>query len=405
MKRFKRFLLITGLISIIIGSGLRIFTPEKGIDESVFLNEVAPGVSFSEKEGSPLHYSSGQGIVAFNTYDLVPSIRGYAGPIKILLALNPEGRIEGIRILEHKETPNYVHYMEKPEYLSQFLGKNINDPFEIDKDIDGISRATVSVKAMADTIRESSRMIAANVMEIAVIGGKAKRGLNIPSMMYLLLFASSLTAYFLTRRLKQFLRLRDISLILSFIVIGIYLSSPFSILHVFNLLFIRFSSDMLWYTVVFSTILSIFIAGRFYCGWLCPFGAIAEFTGRLPFKKWLISIDMDDRWRGLKYILLWLVIIVVFVSGRVESGNYETYVTLFSLHGNILTWSLVVIAVLANLRIERFWCRYLCPVASLTGLLTRKDSGYVSSPECPVRNKPMPHISECIRCNRCYKSE
>lgn len=403
MKRLKRFLLITGIISITVGPGLRILTPEKGINEMVFLNEVAPSVKFSTKGGSPPHYSSKEGIVAFNTYDVVPSIRGYTGPIKMLLTLSSDGRITGIRILEHKETKNYVHYMETPEYLSQFLGKGINDPFEIDKDIDGISRATVSVKAMADTIRESSRLVASNIMGIRVAGGKAKGGLKIQPLIYLLLFAFSFAGYLISKRERRFLRLRDVSLILSIIIIGSWLSVPFSILHVFNLLFLRFSSDMLWYVVVFSTILSVFIAGRFYCGWLCPFGAVAEFIGRLPFKKWDISTNMDDRWRNLKYILLWLVIIVVFVSGRVEFGNYEAYVTLFSLHGNILTWSLVLIAILANIRIDRFWCRYLCPVGALTGIPSRRDSGYVSRHDCPMSNSPMPLAYECIRCNRCYE--
>ena len=129
---------------------------------------------------------------------------------------------------------------------------------------------------------------------------------------------------------------------------------------------------MLWVIIFASTIISIIIAGRFYCGWLCPFGALSEFIGRLPFKKWDIPVETDDRWRDLKYILLGAAAVVVFVSKRVEFGNYETYVTLFSFHGNYLAWSLVVITLLANLKVERFWCRYLCPVAALTGMLSKK---------------------------------
>ncbi len=295
--------------------------------------------------------------------------------------------------------------METPQYLRQFLGKSINDQFEIDSDIDAISRATVSVEALANTIRESSRIVASNVYGLDVITEGKRSAIGIGWILYLLLFSFSLTFYFITRKSKKFLRIRDIILVVSILVTGLYLSSPFSILHAFNLLLLRLSSDILLYVIVASTIISIIIAGRFYCGWLCPFGALSEFIGRLPFRKWDISTVTDDRWRELKYILLGIAAIAVFISRRAEFGNYETYVTLFAFHGNLLTWTLVVIALLANLRIERFWCRYLCPVAVLTGLLTRKDSGYISREDCPMSNKQKPLISECIRCNRCYIRE
>lgn len=403
MKNLKIILLITVIASAIAGYSMQVFLPEKKADERIYLKEIAPGIEFPEKKTNPPHYQSGEGITAFNTYDIVPSIRGYAGPIKILLALNPDGKITGIKILEHKETKNYVHYMETPEYLHKFPSKSVNDPFETDKDIDAISRATVSVEAMAKTIKESSRIVAADVLKIDVKSEKTKLSIGIKWILYLVLFLLSFIFYFLTRRSKKFLRARDISLILSIPVIGLYLSSPFSILHVFNLVLLRPSSSMLWVIILASTVISIIIAGRLYCGWLCPFGAASEFLGRLPFKKWDIPVETDDRWRDLKYILLGAAAAVVFISRRVEFGNYEAYVTLFSFHGNYLAWSLVVITLLANLKVERFWCRYLCPVAVLTGMLSRKDIGYPSRNDCPMGNKPMPLISECIRCNRCYK--
>lgn len=403
MKNLKIILLITVIASAIAGYGMQVFLPEKKADERIYLKEIAPGIEFPEKKTNPLHYQSSEGITAFNTYDIVPSIRGYAGPIKIFLALNPDGKIAGIKILGHKETKNYVHYMERPEYLQKFLGKNVNDPFEADKDVDAISRATVSVEALAKTIKESSRIVAADVLKIPVKSEEAKKAHGTGWIMYLLFFSPVIAFYFVTRKSKKFLRARDISLILSIPVIGLYLSSPFSILHVFNLILLRLSSSMLWLVIVGATFISLIVAGRFYCGWLCPFGALSEFIGRLPLKKWNIPVELDDKWRDLKYVLLGIASIVVFISARPEFGNYETYVTLFSFHGNYPAWSLVVITLLANLKVERFWCRYLCPVAAFTGILSRKAKGYPSRNDCPMGNKPMPLISECIRCNRCYK--
>ncbi len=402
MKRIRILLIAALALSVIFRAGLTVLFPEERVDESLYLEEVAPGVLFTEKSGKPPHYFSPVGTVAFNTYDVVPGIRGYAGPIKILLALDKHGTIIGIRILEHKETPNYVHAMETPGFLEQFLGKSLNDPFELDRDIDGISRATVSVRALADTVRESSRKVASSALAVEVKGTEERRAANLKWIAYASLFVLALAAYYASRRRRLPNVLRDIILVAGIFVVGVWLSTPFSILHVLNAALKRFSTDMLWLVVVGSTVFSILIAGRFYCGWLCPFGALSEFISRVPTGKWRVPVDIDDKWRNAKYFLLALVVLVVIPTGRTGFGNFETYVTLFSLHGTYLMWAVVVVSLLASLRVRRFWCRFLCPVAALTGVLSRKDSRYVSSPDCPMANKPGPLIAECVRCNRCY---
>lgn len=402
MKKVRIYLFATLVVFTLAGYALQALMPGKEIDEKAYLKGIAPGAVFSEKKGVPPHYQSKEGVVAFNTYDVTPSIKGYAGPIKLLVLLDKGGEIAGMNILEHEETKNYVHSMEAPEFLKQFIGKSVNDPFVVDRDIDGISRATVSTQALARTVKESSRTVASNVLGIKVREEKVLVRGGMGWLIYLALFLTSFSFYFVTRRSKGLLRARDISLILGLAIVGLYLSTPFSILYVFNFLMLKPSTSPLWLVTVLSTIISIAVAGRFYCGWLCPFGALSEFIGRLPFRKWQIPVEMDDRWRKLKYVILGIVIVVVFISRKTEFGNYETYVTLFSYHGHYPAWALVIISILASLRIERFWCRFLCPVAGLTGLLSRKDGGHISRHDCPMGNKPGPEISECIKCNRCY---
>lgn len=399
MKKTGIILAAVTVIAVITGA---LTVSEERVDESAYLNEVVPNGNFSDKGGDPPHYASDRGVVAFNTYDIVPSIRGYAGPIKLLIALDISGEITGIKILEHNETKNYVHYMESPEYLRRFLGKRVRDPFEIGRDIDAISRATVSVEALAKTIKESSRIIGARALGMDITTKEGGRRFALGWAVYGLLFSAAFALYHITRKSKRHLRIRDGFLAAGIVIMGLYLSTPFSIIHIFNLVLLRLSSSVLWYVIVFSVLLSTAVAGRFYCGWLCPFGALSEFIGRLPIGKWAVPVETDDRWRGFKYVPPAVAGIVVFVSRHPEYGNYETYVTLFSLHGNIFTWTLVVLMLIVNVRVERFWCRYLCPAGALTGLLSRKDNGYISGKDCPMANKAKPLISECIRCNRCY---
>jgi len=397
MRTIRIILLLATILSLATGLGIRSYFADQGTDEGALLREMAPQARFQPKLGNPPVYRLDDGAVAFNTHDIVPQIRGYAGPIKLLLVMGRDARIKGIRIIEHRETRNYVHYMELPAYLAQFVGKFAGDAFETDKDIDSITRATVSVKALADSARESSRIVAMNVFGLQIVAPKSSTRASVSWAWYALLFLFGFAGYLVTRRTSEYAWLRDISLLAGIVIVGLYLSSPFSILHVMNLLLGRPSSTALWYISIITTLLSVAVAGRFYCGWICPFGALSEFISRLPVRKWDIPAKLDDRWRELKYVLLGMAIVIVLVSGRSDYGNYETYVTLFSFHGNTLTWLLVAIAVLASLRVKRFWCRYLCPVAALTGLLSREARGYPSRHDCPMANKPDPLISECIR--------
>jgi len=400
MNKLRIIVAVTALLAGVAGNVLH---RDTAVDEQALLTEMAPDEAFSKKSGVPPHYRSTQGVVAFNSSDAAPGIRGYAGPIKVLLVLGEDGRIRGIRIIEHSETKNYIHYMETPAYLGRFIGKSIFDPFEVDRDVDGISRATVSVEALATTVRESSRAVATSAYGFEVRPDITKAPSGAKWIAYAFLFLLAAAGYAVSRRSRRFERLRDVCLIASVAIVGFYLSSPFSILHVFNLLLLRIPSSVLWYVVVISTIATAVLAGRFYCGWLCPFGALAEFIGRIPVRKWSVPREQDDRWRNLKYLLLTVTLAAVLASGRVEFGNYEAYITLFAYHGSVVAWALVGSALIANLRIKRLWCRYLCPVAALTGLLSRRDPAYVSRPDCPMDNPPNPDISECIRCNRCIQ--
>ena len=399
MKMRRILLAALSICTFVVGALLH---RDQAVDERAVLREMMPDRLFGEKTGAPPRYPSDGDAVAFNSYDIAPSVRGYAGPIKLLLVLGKKGTIRGIRIIEHRETKNYVHYLETPEYLNRFIGKSIQDRFEIGRDLDGITRATVSVEALARTVRESTRIVAMDVYGITVSGDDAPGKGSSGWIWYLLVFAAAVGGYIATRRTKTLLRLRDMSLLAGILVVGLLLSSPFSVLHVFNFALFGPSSSALWWAIILTMAVSLAFAGRLYCGWICPFGALSELIGRLPARKWTIAREQDEARRRWKYVLLGGLVILVFITRRPEYANIETYVTLFSFHGNAMTWMLVAFALFANVRVERFWCRYLCPVAALTGLLARAEKGYPSRNDCPMGNRQDPAIAECIRCNRCY---
>jgi electron transport complex protein RnfG len=83
------------------------------------------------------------------------SPRGYSGPINMLIGIDKSGKIVGIKILSQTETPGLGANVVKPKFLNQFIGKTGNDPIEPRKDIDAITGATISSRAVCSGVKQA----------------------------------------------------------------------------------------------------------------------------------------------------------------------------------------------------------------------------------------------------------
>ena len=98
----------------------------------------------------------------FRTSDWPPERLGYSGPIRALVGLDLNGEITGVRVLEYFEShrSSLGDFLRRDGVQEQFLGKHIADPFVVRQDIDGVTRATVSTRALARTVRDAARRVA-----------------------------------------------------------------------------------------------------------------------------------------------------------------------------------------------------------------------------------------------------
>jgi len=83
--------------------------------------------------------------------------RGFGGPITILVGLKDPETVRGIGIVLHTETPGLGAKITEREFLDRFAGLNIADVALTRDDgrIDAITAATVSARAVADTVRKA----------------------------------------------------------------------------------------------------------------------------------------------------------------------------------------------------------------------------------------------------------
>jgi NosR/NirI family transcriptional regulator, nitrous oxide reductase regulator len=129
--------------------------------------------AFSPKGGDPPHFKAfvtdqRSGLqtllgLAFWTTELDPLERGYDGPIKMLVGMDPNGLLTGIIVTEHHE-PYGDFWVDRAEFAAQFRGKNIRDPFKVGSDIDAVSRATITVTSASRAVRNSARRAARQLL-------------------------------------------------------------------------------------------------------------------------------------------------------------------------------------------------------------------------------------------------
>ena len=169
----KRPMIITCLFSALLGSSpLAIAQPPLEVDEAM-LHEVFRGAdSFSAKEGSPPIYKAYRDnpetpepeVIGylFETPDWPPEEIGYSGPIDVLVGMDLKGTIADIKVLYYLESYKSIRgdFINSEYFPDQFKAKSIVDGFRVGRDIDGISRATISSWAVARGVRNAARRVA-----------------------------------------------------------------------------------------------------------------------------------------------------------------------------------------------------------------------------------------------------
>jgi Na+-translocating ferredoxin:NAD+ oxidoreductase subunit G len=88
--------------------------------------------------------------------------RGFSGEIRLMVGILPDGTINGIEVLEHKETPGLGDKIEssKSDFHLQFEGENPKEDFQIrikkdGGDVDAITATTISSRAYCDAVRRA----------------------------------------------------------------------------------------------------------------------------------------------------------------------------------------------------------------------------------------------------------
>lgn len=121
----------------------------------------------------------------------------------------------------------------------------------------------------------------------------------------------------------------------------------------------------------------LILAGPVICGWVCPFGSVQEWLGkigkRLFGKRYnnLIPARVDRILRYSRYLVFAWVTWMTIVSGKLFFQDYDPYYALFNFWtGEVALSAFIILGVTLalSLVVERPFCKYACPFGAFQGV-------------------------------------
>ena len=230
-------------------------------------------------------------------------------------------------------------------------------------------------------------------------------------------------------------------LLFTLVGIGWYANAQLSVVNVLAIIsalmtdfsWSAFLMDPLIFILWFSVAASLLFWGRgVFCGWLCPFGAMQELTNKLArflkVPQYKVPWGLHERLWPIKY----MIFLGLFGMSLYSLEMAEHYAEIEPFKTAIILkfareWpyvAFVMILLFAGLFIERFYCRYLCPLGAALAIPARlrmfdwlkryRDCGdpcQRCANECMVQAiHPEGHINpnechQCLHCQVLYQSE
>ncbi len=172
--------------------------------------------------------------------------------------------------------------------------------------------------------------------------------------------------------------------------------------------------------------------GRFFCGFLCSFGSLGDavwFFSRKTIKKHIeIPVRTEKVLKRLKYGLLIFLLVFVWILAWVEIPSNVDPWNIFGLYASFFNWpaasglisvggALLLVILVGSFFVERFFCRYLCPLGAVFALISRFRIFRIKKPRescgtckacsmhcpmgLPLRQEDTVKSGECIDCFAC----
>ena len=124
---------------------------------------------------------------------------------------------------------------------------------------------------------------------------------------------------------------------------------------------------------------AVMLAGKLFCGYLCPIGTVEDLLKKLRETIGLKSISirngsvLDKILRLVKYLLLFYIFYMTMTASELFCKNLDPYYAAATgFKGEITLWmsiTTLTLVVLGGFLVDRFWCKYICPLGAISNSL------------------------------------
>jgi len=224
----------------------------------------------------------------------------------------------------------------------------------------------------------------------------------------------------MTAFIRKDARIRWVALSFTMLYLGFFKGGFLSVAHITGAISQGpgiFLNNLPMLMIITFTIITTLLWGRVFCSSLCPFGAVQDFIARFTPKSLRIKVPqaIHDRALYIKYGILALIIgVAIFGSGISVFQYFEPFGTLFFFSSSALLWAILVAILIASVLVERFYCRYVCPLGAALGIVSLLSPLRIKRvPQCgickvcehacptgAIRSEKI-DFKECVRCDVC----
>lgn len=282
-------------------------------------------------------------------------IIGYGSWLPLVIVFNHEDKVAGLFLQSHQETPDFIARLTGDGFFSSWNGFSASEAVSLN--VDAVSRATLTTRAVIDSVRLRLARHAAvdlerkntDYIEVAK---------NVAGVLFILL---SLLACFNRSGLSRY---RTFILLASVLVPGFMLGRFVSVELMLSWATngIPYHAHLLMVSVLVLALgLPLFFGRAWYCSWYCPYGAAQELLGRLCRRK----IDGGEKFvsaaRRLRPALLIIVVFLLLIGSHVNLNLVEPFSAFMLNSAADMVIAIALLFLALSLFMRRPWCSCFCP--------------------------------------------